>query len=82
MSVGILLAVLGAALLHATWNAMIKLETSKVGAMVILSVAVADGVPGRADGPSMPPVSRQSGGRDAAAEGRRGACPITAMSRR
>ncbi|TKA96367.1 peptide ABC transporter permease [Cereibacter changlensis] len=39
MSVGILLAVLGAALLHATWNAMIKLETSKVGAMVILSVA-------------------------------------------
>ncbi len=32
------LAVLGAAFLHALWNALIKLGTSKVGTMVILSV--------------------------------------------
>ena len=38
MTIGILLAVLGAALLHATWNALIKLGTSKLGAMVILSL--------------------------------------------
>ncbi len=37
MSIWILLAVLGAAFLHALWNALIKLGTSKVGAMVILS---------------------------------------------
>ncbi len=39
MSIGILLAVLGAAFLHALWNALIKLGTSKVGGMVILSLA-------------------------------------------
>lgn len=39
MSIWVLLAVLGAAFLHALWNALIKLGTSKVGAMVILSVA-------------------------------------------
>lgn len=38
MSLGVLLAVLGAALLHAIWNALIKMGTSKVGTMVILSV--------------------------------------------
>ena len=38
MTFGILLAVLGAALLHATWNALIKLGTSQLGAMVILSL--------------------------------------------
>ena len=38
MSLGILFAVLGAAFLHALWNALIKVGTSKVGAMVILSV--------------------------------------------
>lgn len=38
MTTPILLAVLGAAFLHALWNAMIKLGTSKVGAMVVLSV--------------------------------------------
>jgi drug/metabolite transporter (DMT)-like permease len=35
----VLLAVLGAAFLHALWNALIKLGTSKIGAMVILSIA-------------------------------------------
>lgn len=38
MSLGIFLAVLGAAFLHALWNALIKMGTSKVGGMVILSV--------------------------------------------
>ena len=38
MSLGIFLAVLGAAFLHALWNALIKLGTSKVGGMVILSM--------------------------------------------
>ena len=38
MSLGIFLAVLAAAFLHALWNALIKLGTSKIGAMVILSV--------------------------------------------
>ncbi len=39
MTIGILFAVLGAALLHATWNAMIKVGSSKIGAMVVLSIA-------------------------------------------
>jgi len=39
VSFWVLLAVLGAALLHAGWNALIKLGTSKVGGMVILSIA-------------------------------------------
>jgi drug/metabolite transporter (DMT)-like permease len=38
VSIGIFLAVLGAAFLHALWNALIKLGTSKVGGMVILSI--------------------------------------------
>lgn len=38
MSLGVFLAVLGAAFLHAVWNALIKLGTSKVSTMVILSV--------------------------------------------
>lgn len=38
MSLGIFFAVLGAAFLHALWNALIKLGTSKVGGMVILSI--------------------------------------------
>lgn len=38
MSFGILLAVLGAALLHASWNALLKLGTSKRGTMVVLSM--------------------------------------------
>lgn len=38
MSMGVLLAVLGAALLHATWNALIKVGASRVGAMVIMSI--------------------------------------------
>lgn len=39
MSLGVLLAVLAAAFLHALWNALIKTGTSKIGAMVILSVS-------------------------------------------
>jgi drug/metabolite transporter (DMT)-like permease len=39
MSLGVFLAVLGAAFLHALWNALIKTGTSKVGGMVILSIA-------------------------------------------
>lgn len=38
MSLTVFLVVLGAALLHASWNAMIRMGTSRVGAMVILSV--------------------------------------------
>ena len=38
MSLGVFLAVLGAAFLHALWNALIKVGTSKIGTMVILSV--------------------------------------------
>ncbi|MFN3846008.1 MAG: EamA family transporter [Paracoccaceae bacterium] len=38
MGFGVFLAVLAAAFLHALWNALIKLGTSKVGSMVILSV--------------------------------------------
>jgi drug/metabolite transporter (DMT)-like permease len=38
MTTGVFLAVLGAAFLHALWNALIKTGESRVGAMVILSV--------------------------------------------
>lgn len=38
MSIGVFLAVPGAAFLHALWNALIKIGTSKVGGMVILSL--------------------------------------------
>jgi drug/metabolite transporter (DMT)-like permease len=38
LSLGVFLAVLAAAFLHALWNALIKLGTSKVGGMVILSI--------------------------------------------
>ena len=38
MSLPILLAVLGSALLHALWNALIKTGTSRLGATVILSL--------------------------------------------
>jgi len=38
MTWGVFLAVMGAAFLHALWNALIKLGTSKVGGMVILSI--------------------------------------------
>ena len=38
MSFGVFLAVLGAAFLHATWNALIKVGTSKLGGMMILSL--------------------------------------------
>jgi drug/metabolite transporter (DMT)-like permease len=38
MSIGVFLAVLAAAFLHALWNALIKQGTSKVGGMVILSI--------------------------------------------
>jgi drug/metabolite transporter (DMT)-like permease len=37
MSLGILAAVLGAAFLHAAWNAAIRIGTSRLGAMVLLS---------------------------------------------
>lgn len=39
MTLGVFLAVLAAAFLHALWNALIKLGTSKAGGMVILSIA-------------------------------------------
>lgn len=39
MSLGLLLAVLAAAFLHALWNALVKTGTSRIGAMVLLSVA-------------------------------------------
>jgi drug/metabolite transporter (DMT)-like permease len=38
VTLGVFLAVLGAAFLHALWNALIKEGTSKVGGMVILSI--------------------------------------------
>ena len=38
MTTGVFLAVMAAAFLHALWNALIKLGTSKVGGMVILSI--------------------------------------------
>jgi drug/metabolite transporter (DMT)-like permease len=38
LTLGVFLAVLGAAFLHALWNALIKVGTSKVGGMVILSI--------------------------------------------
>lgn len=38
MTVGVFLAVLGAALLHASWNALIKIGTSKMGGMLIFTV--------------------------------------------
>ncbi|MGA0540090.1 EamA family transporter [Neotabrizicola sp. VNH66] len=38
MSLGVFLAVMAAAFLHALWNALIKVGTSKVGGMVILSL--------------------------------------------
>lgn len=39
MSIGVFLAVLASAFLHASWNALIKIGPSKVGAMVVLSLA-------------------------------------------
>ena len=41
MTIGILFAVLGSALLHALWNAMIKVGSSRIGAMVVLSIIAA-----------------------------------------
>ena len=38
MTIGVLLAVLGSAFLHALWNSLIKTGTSRLGAMVILSI--------------------------------------------
>lgn len=38
MSLGVLLAVLAAAFLHALWNALVKTGSSRLGAMVILSL--------------------------------------------
>jgi drug/metabolite transporter (DMT)-like permease len=38
LSIGILLAVLGSAFLHALWNALIKTGTSRLSAMVVLSI--------------------------------------------
>ena len=38
MSIGVLFAVLGAAFLHALWNALIKTGASRLGAMIILSI--------------------------------------------
>jgi drug/metabolite transporter (DMT)-like permease len=38
LTLGVFLAVIGAAVLHALWNALIKVGTSKVGGMVILSI--------------------------------------------
>ena len=38
MSLPVLLAVLGSALLHALWNALIKTGSSRLGATVILSL--------------------------------------------
>lgn len=38
MTWGVFLAVIAAAFLHALWNALIKMGTSKVGGMVILSI--------------------------------------------
>ncbi len=38
MSLGVFAAVLGAAFLHGAWNALVKLGTSKLGTMVMLSV--------------------------------------------
>ena len=38
MTLGVLLAVLAAAFLHALWNALIKVGASRVGGMVILSI--------------------------------------------
>ncbi len=38
MSIGVLLSVLAAAFLHALWNALIKVGSSKVGGMVVLSL--------------------------------------------
>ncbi|MDH5528619.1 MAG: DMT family transporter [Paracoccaceae bacterium] len=37
MSIFVFLAVLGAALLHATWNALVKVGTNRVGTMMVLS---------------------------------------------
>lgn len=46
MTMVVFLAVLGAALLHAMWNALIKVGASRVGAMVIMSIGeVLIGVP-------------------------------------
>lgn len=39
MTTGLLLAVLGAAFLHAAWNAVVKVGTSKIGAMLVVSLA-------------------------------------------
>lgn len=39
MSMFVFLSMLGAALLHATWNALIKVGTSRVGTMMVLSAA-------------------------------------------
>lgn len=39
MTTGLMLAVLGAAFLHAAWNAVVKVGTSKIGAMLVVSLA-------------------------------------------
>lgn len=58
MSLGVFLAVLAAAFLHALWNALIKTGASKLGAMVIMSFAQ---VPfGLAAALAMPPIRPES----------------------
>ena len=39
MTTGLLLAVLGAAFLHAAWNAVVKVGASKIGSMLVVSLA-------------------------------------------
>ncbi len=50
MSLGIFLAVLAAALLHASWNAIIRVGSDKVQGMLLLSVS--QGLMGVGDGGS------------------------------
>ncbi|MFZ1468418.1 MAG: DMT family transporter [Paracoccaceae bacterium] len=58
MTIGVFAAVMAAAFLHALWNALIKLGTSKVGGMVILSmVEVPIGLAVAAFAPAIDPAA-------------------------
>ena len=45
MTTGLMAAVLFAAFLHAAWNAVVKVGTSKIGAMLVVSIAEASESP-------------------------------------
>src|SRR2546423_15544924 len=67
ISLPVTLAVLGAALLHATWNVLVKAGADKE--LETINVAIGSGLRGPAAGPFFPPPARAPWARGAASAG-------------